>query len=282
MLAQSVSKELATEIAMQYIQSNTCSSAPKKVHALQQVNGNIDTTYTQIISYTGKAPLYLVQLEDGWVLVSSELAGTPILASAPTGQFPDFDNMPDGMKWLLSYYEGAMKYAKDSLEISDAEELSQNSFDNDVLYPMTVESTNSSLPSSYIIPELALVHWNQNDNNSSSTDSLDRIYNKFCPTWYGTSNGHTIVGCTAVAMGMVMWYYKWPHSAYIPNTIDLSGNISNAKHLVTYNWNIIPTDIYNNSDTVIVNEVAGLLRDCGYASKMEYGANGSGASFSNL
>ena len=275
MYSQPVSKDLAAMVALRYCESNFYQSAPSQDN-LSKSAYILDTASIDVISVTGKAGLYLVQMENGWILVSSDKAIKPILASSTTGRFPTYSDMPEGMKWLLSYYEKAIQYVRDSVPVRAEHEDWNNIINNVLKY-----RSEDILPVSYIIDSMSLVHWDQNDNNSIRTDSVNRIYNKFCPTWYTPSNGHTYVGCTAVAMGMVMWYYKWPYSASIPNTIDSLQHISEEKHIVTYNWDIMPTDIYNNSDTIIVNEVAGLLRDCGYASKMKYKNSGSGASLND-
>ena len=279
--AQTISKKMATEVAIQYIKKNISESAPKESRPLIKAT-DLDTTYTKIISLTGVSPLYLVQLDEGWVLVSSELAATPILASAPIGKFPSINEMPDGMKWLLSYYEQSMQYARDSLNDKNIiDEKWKLLMSNDNLISQTRDDNpiQQRSPTSYIITDLALVLWNQNDNNSSGTLDCNKVYNKFCPTWYTPFCGHTVVGCTNVAIGMAMWYYKWPYSAIIPNSIDSLTNISLEKHFVAYNWDIMPTAIYNSTDTNIVNEVAGFLRDCGYANKTKYKPQSSSASF---
>lgn len=67
----------------------------------------------------------------------------------------------------------------------------------------------------------------------------------------------------------------------MPNTIDSLAHISTEKHLVNYHWDKMPGLIYNSTDDMYVDEVAGFLRDCGYASKMKYKVNGSGASLNN-
>ena len=40
-----------------------------------------------------------------FLFVASEFIDKPVLASAKYGQFPNYETMPDGLKWLLSYYE---------------------------------------------------------------------------------------------------------------------------------------------------------------------------------
>lgn len=277
--AQSVSKELATHMALQYMRNDICNVSPSNYNDLLTRTNNIDTSRTSMFSPTGKAPLYVVQMPEGWVLVASEFVPIPILASAPIGQFPNITDMPDGMKWLLSYYEDAIQYTRDSLDVrtDSIQYLWEHMYDS---FYMSNRNA-SSLPSSYEIDSIRSFLWNQNGNNSSvNTSTCNKVYDKFCPTWYTPTHcNHTYVGCTAVAMGLVMRYYKWPYSALIPNSIDSTAQISEDKHLVVYNWNKMPRYIYDSTDESIADEIAGFLRDCGYAAKMKYRANGSGASF---
>lgn len=276
-LSQSVSKEQATKIAVQYIKADNCDVAPFDCMLLTR-NNSIDTTCTHIISPMGKAPLYLVQRQEGWVLVASEYVTTPVLASASFGQFPDVVDMPEGFKWLLSYYEDAMQYTRDS--IPNVSNEVQRIWDMAVKGTMFNDKESSSIPSSHEIDSIRFIRWNQCGNNEGEYN-LNISYNKFCPTWYSSCWMHTYVGCTAVAMGIVMRNYKWPYSAFIPDTIYSQGNVSQATHLVTYNWGNMPNAIYGSTAITHVNEIAGLLRDCGYACRMKYGEEGSAASLSN-
>lgn len=273
--AQSVSKEIATQVALQYMRNDVDNAAPTDF-SLFIKNNLIDTTHTIMISITRRAPLYLVQLQDGWVLVASEYVTTPVLASSPIGQFPDTADMPDGLKWLLSYYEDAMQYTRDS--ILDVDNNIRDIWVKAASENISVETRDVlDIPSSHEISFIRSCKWNQCANNSGGV-SNGKIYNKYCPTWYQSCAGHTYVGCTGIAMGIFMRYYQWSYSAYIPNTIDSLGNTSQTTHLVTYNWSNMPKAIYDTTNIVKVNEIAGFLRDCGYSSKMKYGVDGSAAS----
>lgn len=280
LVAQTVSKELATQIAVQYMQNDICNVAPSDF-ALLTRGDNVDTTFTHAFSLTGNSLLYIVQMPDGWVLAASEYVTTPILASAPTGQFPDTTDMPDGMKWLLSYYEDAMQYTRDSLSLNTDSILYAWEHKYDSIY--ADNRSVSSLPSSHMIIEIDSLYWNQSGNNSGSTQYCDKIYNKFCPTWYPADSicERTIVGCVAVAMGLVMRYYKWPYSALVPDSVNREGEPTIERHIVTYNWNQMPGSISNVSPVSTVDEIAGFLRDCGYSCRMKYGENSSSAFLSN-
>lgn len=253
--AQSVSKEKATRVALSYVGVASSKFTP------------LDTTHTYTLSIMNQAPLYVVQMNEGWVLVSSEKALPPILAFSPTGHFPDTLDMPDGMKWLLTCYGRAMRYAKDSLS---------SSIVDDKWFEHITSYDNSGIPQRGTPLEslfrLKTVAWGQSKNNSGS---CIKPYNKFCPTWYATDCGHTCAGCDAVALAQVLWFYQWPHSAAIPNSISGAGEPSEQKHIEYYDWSLMPAALTSITDINEVNSVAGLLRDCGFASNMIYDIDGS-------
>lgn len=133
--------------------------------------------------------------------------------------------------------------------------------------------------------------WQQTGRNdvscSSIVSSCDKIYNKFCPNNVDACCGHTYAGCGAVAMGQLMLYWEWPHKAEVPDTVNnnffcLCGVPSSTKTMRYYNWERMPTSIYSNTQIYDVNNVAGLLRDCGFASQTYYTSFGSAAMMHNI
>ena len=259
-IAQSVSQQEAEMVALRFANQTS-----------KQANKHICKTET--ISQNGKANMYLVSMNEGWVLISSERAATPILAESPDGVFPSYDDMPDGMRWILSYYENALQYARDSLQ--------ENTEDKDWEYWLNADSEQSYLRAprsvnAQVLSRLADVKWNQSYNNDIS---CTKPYNYYCPTWVHPSCSHAYVGCTAVAMGQIMWYFQWPHSAIVPACMnDSNGNVCGAVRLAEYNWGLIPTAIYSSTPWEQVKETAAFLRDCGYACHMKYRLHGSFAS----
>jgi hypothetical protein len=279
--AQIVTIEDATAIAYKYVEKSTIfANSPRDKYANILSAKNLAKT----ISISGVTPLYIVQLDDGWVLVSSDSVAKPILAASPTGTFPSMEKMPDAMKWLLSFYENSIRFAQDSIKYKCSHpEWHSISTCTSTEMPNTLETEQQSttLPDSAKLSRIDMVLWNQHGNNDSSTPFCSNVYNKFCPNWYSLHCGRTLVGCTAVAMGIVMWYYQWPTYAYIPNNIDTLGNISLETHLVLYNWDNMFPQLDNSTLDYNVNSVAGLLRDCGYASRMKYEQDGSFATLTD-
>lgn len=268
--AQSISRETARIVANNYWKERYA----EEQTPISRLNAN-SCVYT--ISPLKKADLYVVQMEDGWVLVSSEIASKPILASSPTGFFPLYEDMPDGMQWLLSYYEESIQYARDSIESTrmvneEWEQLLNGS------YTIANQYRDQNFPSSYVLDRMSLVKWNQSTNNDNS---CTKPYNAKCPTWSTPSCGHTYVGCTAIAMAQVLWYWQWPYSAIIPRILTSTTTIcsySNFPYLATYDWAHLPAELHNSTSTYDAIHLADFLRDCGYAIKMVYRNDGSSAS----
>lgn len=269
--AQSISPQKAQIVANTYW--NT-------IYANDETPARQNTTsVVRTISPTNKALLYVVQMNDGWVLLSSEKAVAPILASSPVGVFPDYDDLPDGMKWLLSYYEDANQYARDSMNniVNEKWELLERS-----IFPVATD-TNSrdNLESSHVISRMAAVKWDQGYNNEYS---CTKPYNAKCPNWYSLSCGRTLVGCGAVALGQILWYWQWPYSAIIPRRFLSMSDIntySDSPYLGMYDWANIPSALYDTTDTYAANQLTYFLRDCGYAIKMKYDTDGSSSTIND-
>lgn len=213
-------------------------------------------------SISGTAEMYKVVTNKGWVLLSTEQSIKPILAYSYEDTFPDIEDMPEGMKWLFTYYEEAIAYAK----LHSQEFTNINAWGDD-----REEEYNTR--ERVCLTRLGNVKWGQCRNNGYSCTNS---YNKFCPTFHDVCCDKTSVGCGAVALGQVLWYYEWPHAALIPNQmLNDQGQVSSASSYKFYNWSIMPGKIYSTTSTNKVDEVAGLLRDCGYAERMHYTADQS-------
>ena len=223
----------------------------------------IDTSATETISFSQKAAMYKVQFEDGWSLVSSELAAPPILAYCDHGTFPDNDDMPDGLRWFLEMYEDNLAYLRESSINRNIHE----QWNTLMTAPQkTVESTYE-----VVLDKMTHFIWGQSKNNSVGCSPS---YNQTCPS---TSNGnncyHAPAGCIAVAMAGIMYYYKWPHAVDAP---DYYLAINSETHF--YDWENIPDYLDDNSSDYEAFQVNQILRDCGKSVDMIYGDNGSTSS----
>ena len=250
--AQSVDKLLATQVAWANHTQHTTSKAMLQ-HAA------IDTSATEIVSFANKAPMYKVQFEDGWSLVSSELAAPPILAYCEHGTFPNYDDMSDGLKWFLEMYEDNLAYIRDS---------STNRSINEQWNNLMKASTKSVIIADTVrLERMTQFKWGQTRNND---DHCSPSYNQTCPPKSIGICGHAPVGCVAVAMAGIMYYYKWPYGVDAP---DYMHSISSTTHF--YDWDNIPDYLSDSSSDYEAFQVTQVLSDCGKSINMVYGDSSS-------
>lgn len=127
------------------------------------------------------------------------------------------------------------------------------------------------------IEPLITTTWDQgnwyNDINS------DGVYNVHLPKINGK---YPCTGCVATAGAQLMYYYRWPQTMTqsVPGYESSSeANTGNALAPIQFQWDKMKTKYVANDPTKeAVNAVADLMLYCGYAAKMNYGIDGSGAS----
>ena len=175
---------------------------------------------------------------EGFVVVSRDDRFLPVLGYA-TSSFNETD-MPEGLRWWLSAIDEALRTHTTRAYTADIEFKPIDNF---------VKST-----------------WGQSKPYYSLTPKM------------GTRQ--CVTGCVSTAMGQILNYYKYPEEstgvgAY---TISTDGQINADVH-TKYKWDAI-RDTYDPNASYTEEEstpVAELLRDCGYASHMNYTQGSSGA-----
>ena len=101
------------------------------------------------------------------------------------------------------------------------------------------------------------VVWGQDLNNSGGCNPSynSEVKKKWYQGWFSSCDcGAPPVGCGAVAMGQVMWYWQWPQN---------------------YNWSLMPRRLLNSTPLDSATAVAQLLLDCADASNTTYACAGS-------
>ena len=232
---------------------------------------------------TNTAYLYVVNLPgDGWALVSNERQYKTILGYGLNGTFSsNIDDLPPALNDLLEHHMNMI----DSLRLDGVDNFYSKSaaFSTDVS-----RSSNYNPGDTLLIKNGVYMAWKQmGTNDGCSTDNASElccewVYNKFCPTNHNHGCGHTWAGCGAVAMGQLMNYWGWPNQAEIPDTITnvflcLCGVPSNSKHIHYYDWEHMPARLTTSIDLYSADNIAKLLRDCGYAAQTYYADIGSAA-----
>lgn len=265
--AQQVSLETAQRVANIFLQNNV----PAVMRSASITNTT--TSSASVIKPIGKVAqspvMYAVSQDSVWVLVSADERVTPILAysDANAGMFPEEEDMPDGMIALLDWYEQQIQHVIDSTNTTIHE-------------GWQAFLTTSQLQEREIIVSPLLCRngeeniWQQHGNNGGGV-SLNTSYNKYCPKFPKDPSMRTVVGCVALAMGQVMWYWQWPKIAIVQKD----------KIIREYDWNDMPAKITSETPIHKVDMIAHLLHDAGISVNTIYGLQyfgGSSAAPSNI
>ena len=175
---------------------------------------------------------------NGFVVMSRSSSTSPVIGYSDS-QF-DPATMPDGFAWWLSEADRAIS-SREKISVSNA-------------------------PEKEVAPMLKTA-WAQ-----------DSPYNNLCPESGGFWGSKSQTGCDATAMAQVLKYYNYPPQSTGIGSYSTDGqNFREVKLSTVFNWDKMK-DRYNwgfSDDEA--KAVAELMRDCGYASKMVYTPQGSGA-----
>lgn len=217
--------------------------------------------------------MYIVNMPDsGWAIVSNEQRYPTIIGYSTMSHFDTTpENQPGALKMLLEHHMNMI----DSLRESPSTFYDRVSSPSPILHSLEGHQRTADFLLQRDGDENM---WRQSKNNDiTGTFNCDKVYNKFCPSWYDADTvcHRTKAGCTAVAMAQVLWYWRWPDYVIMYESINMAGTPYGATSRHYYDWDNMPASIYNSSSMYQVNMVAGLLRDCGYAAHTLYMADGS-------
>lgn len=188
--------------------------------------------------------------QGGFVIVSGDDATEQILGYSDNGTF-DSENIPASMQELLDGYKQEICYARE----------------NGLNKSRSAASGELDEPARQVIAPLITSVWNQG-----------APYNLQCFT---TDNQQAVTGCVATALAQVMYYHKWPQSA---TTAIPAYSTYEALPATTFDWGNMQLTYteYGAESDALKNAVATLNVYCGHAVEMNYGANESGASTSDI
>ena len=238
-IAQEIDKETAQKVAQNFMSINNPSSST-----------TIENTYD--IEEDGEVLIFVVNFsQGGWVMVSGAESTIPILGFAFEGYLDETSKASDSFNYLQSRYTDQLKKAKD-ISIINAD--IKDSWDQ-LLNQENTLRLKSYTPSTRLLnTSRGEVKWGQTKNNSGTCSPS---YNKYCPTGAvedDACDDKKPTGCSAVAMGQVMWYWQFPNTS--------TRNI--------YDWDLMPNILTYSTSENEGNEVAKLLRDCGIFSNTNY------------
>ena len=238
-----VDQQQALQIAQTYLSTHkTATNTPQRRLKVAYQGADLKTADME------SSNLYVFNINDhdGFIVVSGDDRTEAVLGYTENGAF-DADNIPDNLRWWLDSYERQIEWVKEN---------------------MPERSAVPAQSSTEVIPPMITTKWDQGAPYNYQTPKKDGSY---CAT-----------GCVATALAQVMKYYEWPQEATtsVPGYRERGSNeFMNALPATTFDWENM-LDTYPSSmseDDVRAVAVSTLMRYCGQAVHMSYGANGSGS-----
>lgn len=216
--------------------------SPELVHTARTVSGD---AAAYVFSGNG---------DNGFIVLSADDMAIPLLGYSDSGNF-SADNIPPQLEWWLSEYAAQIEYArKNNIQISDSKRPLSATGQREAIAPMLKTKWDQVAP-----------------------------YNDQCPL-EGTVR--TWTGCVATAIAQVMNYFQYPEVG----KGQITYNIESLEKKVTLNFALKKFDWENMLDTYMDGNyteeqaaaVAYLMKAAGYAVKMQYSSDASGALALNI
>ena len=250
LFARHVRIEDAKHAALQFY-SERLNQKSSKDHSQLNISGTF-------IVRDERTPVYYIFniSERGFVIISADDAVVPVLAYSFEGIYSEDNPAPQFTAWMGQY----------ARQISFARKTNANPF------PSTISAWNNLLNNgSYsILPQKGI-----QNVEPMITSNWDQPfpYNEMCPSDPAGSNGHAIAGCVPVAMGQIMYYYRWPdHGRGSYTYFDSTYGTQYVNFDSTwYHWNNM-----KNSVATSDSGIAQLLYHLGVSVDLKYGPSSSG------
>lgn len=200
--------------------------------------------------------LLIVNFQEGFIVMSADDAIEPVLAYSFDQHF-EYENPAPAARMWIEQYAQQVQYAR-THSTEPSEEVRR-------YWSLLEDGFGAKGVDSVIVEPLITALWNQT-----------RYYNAYSPIEPEAPGGYdmrTPNGCVAVAMAMIMFYYRYPTNGIGSHTNQTNYGdfyVNFAQQNYFYEAMMDKLDFYNN-------EVAKLIFHCGTAVDMMYGADGSGA-----
>lgn len=231
-----VGPEEARQTVLTFWQQSDCAS----------LSGVEACAFADVTAQTEFSHLYIFSSPGAFVILSADDCAKPILAYSTTSAF-DPGDIPAAVRDWLFTYDSRIGQAV-SLQLVTTPEIAAQ-------WELLRSGRWFEGRKDRTVDPLVSAQWGQNTP-----------YNAMCPS-------NTLVGCTAVAMGQIMHYWKYPEHgtgshAYTSNGYSHDVDFSAA----TYDYDAMP-----NRCSSANSAVATLLYHCGVAIETYYTSNNSTA-----
>lgn len=203
----------------------------------------------------GQVVMGILNFENGFLIMAADDASQPVLAYSFEGGFYQEDAAPGAMMMLHQYEQEILQLKREHIDAS--EEIRKQW--------AALESKGVAAVTSVVVEPLITAKWNQT-----------RYYNRYSPLDVDAGSSYdyrTPNGCVAVAMAMIMYYYRYPlHGNGSHTNYTDYGSFSVNFAQQTYDYEKMYDELSGYTD-----EVAKLIFHCATAVNMQYAADGSGA-----
>lgn len=227
---------------------------------------------------------------NGFVVVAGDDVVSTVIAYSETGNMTaEAIQSHPSIAWLFSEYENQIKYAIANKKASSTtrgytdEQIGKMANMKVVVQPLLRYHNDRKTPRKYPI-----------------SFGQDWPFNDLCPNMTFKDNAGrkrvipTVSGCVATGISTVLRWHEWPDDpvgkvSYNWNKYVMSLDFDNGNKGETkgYDWKVMPYAVTSNGYNRVTNakctteeadQIARLLRDVGYAVKMDYGIAQQGGS----
>lgn len=193
-----------------------------------------------------------VRNEQGWALVSNEERYVPVVAYSLRGNIDVNDSDSLWYRFLKEHID-----AIDSIRAYNVTTPRISIKRQRIMSGTPSQGTANRV----VLPIIGNLEWRQGIIDSNH---CEKSYNRYCPEKENNPKycDRAPVGCTGVAMAMIMRCWNWP---------DYTEDNNMEKHYL--DWGAIPDVIYSYTPTHEAHMLAHLLYDCGVAANSHYRKN---------
>ena len=241
-LAQRVNSGLAVQVSTRFME-NIKRQDPSVAYIKQNTIGNHLCLYEVVFN------------DSSWCIVPADMGVDPILAYG--FERASSDDLPEAFQKLIEWY----KVQLDTIIYYDSI--------NGVTHPLWTQLLDTKNYFDYTIGDSLLdmtgrgkLCWKQGTNNDNGCSPS---YNQDCPSTLINCYKcyHEPVGCAAVALGEIMWYWRWPESSI-------------------YDWDGMPSKLRNTTEQDSASNLSKFLFNCGGLVNMTYACTGSFSTSDNI
>lgn len=216
------------------------------------------TSSLKDVQYIGESNhplLAILNFDNGFLIMAGDDAVEPVLAYSFDGNF-DYATAAPGALFLLQEYQDDIRAVRESGQQATSDILSQwDALRHRGVNDETVE----------MVSPLITARWNQNKYYNA--------YSPIDPESPSSYNSRTPNGCVAVAMGMILYYYRYPTHGYGSHT----NYTDYGDFFVDFSQQRYCYEAMEDQLTHYNNEVAKLIFHCATSVDMHYSPEGSGA-----